>query len=93
MPAAELIELWRGGLLEGTHRGHAVVCDERGEVIEAWGDPGAVIFPRSSCKMIQALPLIESGAAAKAGLSDRQLALACASHQGAEITPLRWTVG
>ena len=85
MPAAELIELWRGGLLEGTHRGHAVVCDERGEVIEAWGDPGAVIFPRSSCKMIQALPLIESGAAEKAGLSDRQLALACASHQGAEI--------
>lgn len=85
MPAAELIELWRGGLLEGTHRGHAVVCDERGEVIEAWGDPGAVIFPRSSCKMIQALPLIESGAAEKTGLSDRQLALACASHQGAEI--------
>ncbi len=85
MAAAELVELWRGGLLEGAHRGHAVICDERGEVIEAWGDPEAVIFPRSSCKMIQALPLIESGAAEKAGLSDRQLALACASHQGADI--------
>jgi len=85
MAAAELIELWRGGILESTHRGHAVICDERGEVVEAWGDPGAVIFPRSSCKMIQALPLIESGAAEGAGLNDRQLALACASHQGAEI--------
>lgn len=85
MAAAELIELWRGGILESTHRGHAVICDEKGEVVEAWGEPEAVIFPRSSCKMIQALPLIESGAADKAGLSDRQLALACASHQGAEI--------
>ena len=34
---------------------------------QAWGDPAAVIFPRSSCKMIQALPLIESGAADAAG--------------------------
>lgn len=85
MAAAEMIELWRGGLLESTHRGHAVICDDRGEVIEAWGDPDAVVFPRSSCKMIQALPLIESGAAEAAGLTDRQLALACASHQGAEI--------
>lgn len=85
MAAAELVELWRGGLLESTHRGHAVICDERGEVIEAWGDPEAVIFPRSSCKMIQALPLIESGAADKAGLREDQLALACASHRGAFI--------
>jgi L-asparaginase II len=35
--------------------------------------------------MIQALPLIESGAAAAAGLGVDQLALACASHNGAAI--------
>ncbi|MCX8508188.1 MAG: asparaginase [Rhodobacteraceae bacterium] len=85
MGAVDLIELWRGGLREGVHRGHAVICDARGGIVEAWGDPEAVIFPRSSCKMIQALPLIESGAAEAAGLTDAQLALACASHQGAEI--------
>ena len=85
MAAARLIELWRGGILEGWHNGHAVVCDEKGEIIEAWGDPEAIIFPRSSCKMIQALPLLESGAAARAGLSDAQLALACASHNGAAL--------
>ncbi len=85
MAAVDLIELWRGGLLEGVHRGHVVVCDAAGEIVEAWGDPAAVIFPRSSCKMIQALPLIESGAAEAAGLTDAQMALACASHQGAEI--------
>ena len=84
MAAAELIELWRGGLRESTHLGHAVICDGKG-IVEAWGDPGAVIFPRSSCKMIQALPLVDSGAADAAGLSSEELALACASHNGAEI--------
>ncbi len=89
MAAAELVELWRGGLLESTHRGHAVITDEAGEIVEAWGDPGAIIFPRSSCKMIQALPLIESGAADAAGLRQDQLALACASHRGAQIHTVR----
>ena len=85
MAAIPMIELWRGGILESLHAGHAVICDERGEIVEAWGDPEAVIFPRSSCKMMQALPLIESGAAAAHGLTDAQLALACASHDGAAI--------
>ena len=83
--ALPMVELWRGGLLESAHSGHAVICDAAGEVIEAWGDPAAMIFPRSSCKMIQALPLIESGAADAAGLTAAQLALSCASHQGAAL--------
>lgn len=82
-PAAPLAELWRGDLLESVHHGHAVIVDQGGQVVAAWGDPNAVILPRSSCKMIQALPLIESGAAQ--ALSDEHLALACASHQGADI--------
>lgn len=85
MPAIPMIELWRGGMLESVHSGHAVICDERGEVVEAWGDTGALIFPRSSCKMIQALPLVESGAADRFGLGTAQLALACASHNGAHV--------
>ena len=82
--AQPMVELWRGGRLESWHAGHAVIWGEGGEV-ESWGDPGAVIYPRSSCKMIQALPLVESGAADAAGLTDRQLALSCASHQGAAL--------
>ncbi len=80
-----MVEVWRGGRLESSHMGHAVICDAAGEIVESWGDPAAVIFPRSSCKMLQALPLIESGAAAAHGLTDAQLALACASHQGAAL--------
>ncbi len=77
-----LAEVWRGDRVESVHRGHAVIVDARGDVVEAWGDPGVVIYPRSSCKMVQALPLIESGAAAEVGLGPEELALACASHQG-----------
>ncbi len=80
---APLVGIWRGGRVESRPRGHAVVATAGGEVVAAWGDPAAVIYPRSSCKMLQALPLLESGAAA--GLSPERLALACASHQGAEI--------
>jgi L-asparaginase II len=83
--ALPMVELWRGGRMESVHAGHAVICDETGQIVEAWGDPQAVIYPRSSCKMLQALPLVESGAADAAGLTEAQLALACASHQGAAI--------
>ena len=85
MAAVSMIELWRGGLLESVHAGHAVICDAGGAVVQAWGDADAVVYPRSSCKMLQALPLIESGAADAVGLTDRQLSLACASHNGAAL--------
>jgi L-asparaginase II len=77
---APLVELWRGDRVESRHRGHAVVADARGGIVAAWGDPAAVIYPRSSCKMLQALPLAESGAGF---LGQERLALACASHSGA----------
>ena len=85
MAAVDLIEVWRGDLVECVHQGHVVVAGADGEIVQAWGDPAAVIYPRSAFKMIQALPLIESGAADAAGLRVDQLALACASHQGAAI--------
>ncbi|WP_224824161.1 asparaginase [Cognatishimia sp. MH4019] len=80
--AVDLVEIWRGDILEGMHQGHAVIVDDTGQIIAAWGDPDAVILPRSSCKMVQALPLIRSGAADAFGLTSSQLALACASHSG-----------
>ncbi|GKY86268.1 asparaginase [Sinisalibacter aestuarii] len=80
-----LTEIWRGDRVESLHLGHAVICAPSGEILRAWGDPDAVIYPRSSAKMIQALPLVESGAAEAAGLTSEHLALACASHDGAHI--------
>ena len=83
--AAPFAEIWRGSFLESVHSGHAVICDGTGQIVEAWGDPDLVVLPRSSSKMIQALPLINSGAADAFGLTPAHLALACASHQGAAI--------
>ncbi|MDA7424831.1 asparaginase [Thalassococcus lentus] len=81
--AEPLVEVWRGPLAESLHSGHAVVCDGTGQIVDSWGNPKEIVLPRSSSKMVQALPLITSGAAAARGLDERRLALACASHQGA----------
>ena len=78
--AVPMVDILRGGFTESRHLGHAVIANAAGEVIEGWGDSGKIILPRSSAKMLQALPLLESGAGA--ALSSEQLALACASHSG-----------
>ncbi len=83
--AVSMVEVWRGGLLESAHRGHAVICDDKGNIVESWGNPDQVIFPRSSCKMVQALPLMESGAADAAQLTEAHVAFACASHHGSAL--------
>lgn len=79
------VEVTRGGYLESLHHVQAVVMAEDGQVQAQWGEVNTPMFPRSSSKMIQALPLVESGAASAHGLSTRHLALACASHQGAAL--------
>ncbi|MEO0999237.1 MAG: asparaginase [Pseudomonadota bacterium] len=94
--AASLVEVWRGDFLESRHRGHAVVADATGDIVASWGDAEGVVLPRSAMKMLQALPLVESGAADAAGLGTEELALACASHQGAAIHSsrvARWLAG
>lgn len=87
--AHPMVEIWRGPFCESHHAGFAVITNARGEVIDGWGDIDTVILPRSSVKMIQALPLVTSGAADEAGLTTEQLALACASHEGAPIHSAR----
>ena len=80
-----MCEIWRGSYLESVHTGMAVICDKDGEISHQWGDPNSLILPRSSAKMMQALPLIISGAEKKFSIGEDLLALACASHNAAEI--------
>jgi L-asparaginase II len=77
-----LVEHWRGDSVESMHRGAAIIASAGGEVVAAWGDVLRPVFPRSAIKMIQALPLLETGAADRFSLGDPQIALACASHSG-----------
>ena len=71
-----------GEIVENLHRGAVAVAGPDGELIFALGDVGRRIFPRSAVKMIQAIPLVSSGAAEAYGLTSEHLALSCASHEG-----------
>jgi L-asparaginase II len=77
-----LIEVLRGNTVESRHAGALAVVDASGAVHTALGDVDRPVFPRSAVKMLQALPLVASGAADAFQLSDEELALACASHSG-----------
>lgn len=79
------IEVLRGNAVECVHQVMVVVCDERAVPVGFWGNIDYITFPRSSIKMLQALPFVESGAIEKFGLDDRMLALACASHMGEKL--------
>ncbi|WP_349360015.1 asparaginase [Stappia sp.] len=80
-----LVEVTRGGAVESRHRGAIAVVDAAGAPLATVGDVTAPVFPRSAVKALQALPLLESGAAEALDLSDAELALACASHNGEAI--------
>jgi len=70
----------RGDVIENRHRGAIAVCDPLGRLVHGWGDTDALVYPRSAIKALQALPLVESGAADHFRLGDAELALACSSH-------------
>ncbi|HWM46990.1 MAG TPA: asparaginase [Xanthobacteraceae bacterium] len=77
-----LVEVTRGGLVESRHHGAVAVVDADGRIVLALGDVDAPVYPRSAVKALQALVLVESGAADRYGFGDEDLALACASHAG-----------
>ena len=76
------VETVRDPVVENVHAVDAVVVDADGVTVAAHGEIERPVLPRSSIKALQALPLVESGAADRFALDDRALALACASHSG-----------
>jgi L-asparaginase II len=80
-----LVEFTRGNWVENRHRGAFIVVDAGGRVIASAGDVERPVFPRSAIKSMQALATVTSGAIGKFGLTDEELALACASHQGEDF--------
>ena len=74
----ELAVTTRNGHDESVHYGAVVALESDGSVAFALGDAGAVVFPRSSTKPIQATAMVASGLS----LPPRLLALVCASHDG-----------
>lgn len=77
-----LVEDTRANVIENRHRGAISVYDGDGKAVLTIGDVQRPVFPRSAVKSIQALPLVESGAADAYAFSQADIALACASHSG-----------
>ena len=82
MSTPVLVEAFRGPLVESLHRAAVAVVDAEGRSVLTLGDVDRPVYPRSAVKPLQALPLIESGAADRYGFGLEELALACASHGG-----------
>jgi len=68
----------RSGLDESIHYGAVVALGPAGAIEFAVGDPGAIVFPRSSNKPMQAVAMVRAGLQ----LPPELLALVCASHDG-----------
>ncbi len=76
------VSLLRGSIIESIHKVHAVVCDNKGRVLMAAGNPEYESFIRSSLKPFQAIPFLSSGTAERIGATDKEIAIACSSHCG-----------
>ena len=68
--------------MESTHQVHAAVADSRGRVLSLAGNADTTSFIRSALKPFQAMSVVSTGAMEEFGLSDRDLAIICSSHQG-----------
>jgi L-asparaginase II len=77
-----VVEVLRGDQPDSIHRVVAAVVDIRGTIIRSWGRPGDPIFPHSALKLIKAIPLLETGASDRFGLTTEEIVLACSSHVG-----------
>lgn len=82
---AVLVEVTRGPIVESVHYGVIAVSDAEGNLLARAGNPGLVSYYRSSSKPVQAVPLVESGAADHFGLTEEEIAICCGSHGGEVI--------
>lgn len=77
-----LVEVRRGFIVEAIHRGAIVALEPDGKIIAELGDIDMMTSTRSAIKPFQAIPFITSGAADRFSITQRELAVVCASHNG-----------
>lgn len=75
-------KVYRGPIIDLTHIGYIAVVSHEGELLHHYGDAKRMTYIRSCAKPIQALVALESGAVDAYGISEEELALFCASHNG-----------
>ncbi|KPL00776.1 MAG: hypothetical protein AMJ91_03410 [candidate division Zixibacteria bacterium SM23_73_3] len=77
-----LVKVFRKDTIESIHQGAIAVVDSRGELLYSMGEPNFVTFLRSSAKPLQALVVVESGAAEAFGFTQQEIAIISGSHNG-----------
>jgi L-asparaginase II len=76
-----LAEVTRGGIVESLHLGHLIVLNSDGTTYLSKGSPELAFYPRSAVKSLQASAMLKAGLT----VSDKELAIVCASHSGNQI--------
>ncbi|MFE5429205.1 asparaginase [Peribacillus simplex] len=82
MYSSKLVDVYRDGRVESSHSGHIAVVSSDGKLLYSLGDPNRVTYARSSVKPLQTIPVVETGAGDRYGLSESDISLCCASHSG-----------
>ncbi len=77
-----LVEVSRGQAVESRHRGAIVAAAATGAIIAAIGDAGQLCFLRSAAKPFQAIAVIRAGALERFALTEGEVAILSASHNG-----------
>lgn len=77
-----IAKTYRGDIVDLTHIGHIAAVDHTGKILYHYGDPERITFARSSAKPIQAIPILESGVIEEYGITEKEIAIFCASHSG-----------
>ena len=76
------VDFIRGKEVESSHQAKVLVTNANGKTLLSTHNDNEFFFPRSSIKIFQAIPFAMSNAIKNYRLSNKQIALACASHKG-----------
>ena len=74
--------IFRENIVESFHDIKCYIKSFKGENIFSTNDEKNLIYPRSSIKIFQSIPFLESNAINLYNLNTKQIALSCSSHCG-----------
>lgn len=83
-PSDPLVTVTRDGVVESVHLGDVAVATADGAVTAIVGDPDRLMYPRSALKPFQAIAVLEQLQDLGHTVEEDQLAIFCASHDGAD---------
>ena len=76
------VDFIRGKEVESRHQVKVLITNANGKTLLSTENDNEFLFPRSSIKIFQAIPFAMSNAIKDYRLSNKHIALACASHKG-----------